>query len=86
VPNLTGCLRSGYDDFQQARLAHGKFQEMVRRGAFQLKVELKAGDMYLWRRFSIAKWEGEGDRGTEDGGWTDGAGAGYWRLVEGAVG
>lgn len=45
--NLTSSLLSPYDDFEKARLAHQKFQEIMRRDTHQLKMEFKAGDMYV---------------------------------------
>lgn len=52
-PNLTGALLSPYNKYGEARLAHQRFQEIMRRGAHQLKLVLKAGDLYIWDNFRL---------------------------------
>lgn len=52
-PNLTGALLAPYDDYKDARLAHQRFQEVMRRDAHQLKLVLKQGDLYIWNNFRL---------------------------------
>ncbi|MCJ1305449.1 hypothetical protein MMC08_008263 [Hypocenomyce scalaris] len=52
-PNLTGSLLSPYDEYKEARLAHQKFQEIIRRDTHQLKLILKPGDLYIWDNFRL---------------------------------
>lgn len=52
-PNLTGSLLAPYDDYKEARLAHGRFQEIVRRDTHQLKILFKPGDLYVWDNFRL---------------------------------
>lgn len=52
-PNLTGSLLAPYDDYKEARLAHQKFQEIMRRDTHQLKVVFKPGDLYVWDNFRL---------------------------------
>ena len=52
-PNLTGSLLSPYDEYKEARLAHHKFQEIIRRDTHQLKLILKPGDLYIWDNFRL---------------------------------
>ena len=52
-PNLTGALLSPYNDYKEARLAHQRFQEIMRRDTHQLKLVLKAGDLYIWDNFRL---------------------------------
>ena len=52
-PNLTGSLLSPYDEYQQARLAHQKFDEIMRRDTHQLKLIFKPGDLYIWDNFRL---------------------------------
>lgn len=52
-PNLTGSLLAPYDDYKDARLAHQKFQEIVRRDTHQVKVLFKPGDLYVWDNFRL---------------------------------
>lgn len=52
-PNLTGSLLSPYHEYKAARLAHQKFQEIVRRNTHQLKLILKPGDLYVWDNFRL---------------------------------
>ncbi|CAF9921090.1 MAG: hypothetical protein ALECFALPRED_001711 [Alectoria fallacina] len=52
-PNLTGSLLSPYDEYKEARLAHLKFQEILRRDTHQLKLVLKPGDLYVWDNFRL---------------------------------
>ena len=52
-PNLTGSLLSPYDEYMEARLAHQRFQEIMRRDTHQLKLVLKAGDLYIWDNFRL---------------------------------
>ena len=52
-PNLTGSLLVPYDDYKQARLAHQKFQEIIRRDTHQLKLLFKPGDYYIWDNFRL---------------------------------
>ncbi|CAF9912343.1 hypothetical protein IMSHALPRED_000289 [Imshaugia aleurites] len=51
--NLTGSLLSPYDEYKGARLAHQKFQEILRRNTHQLKMMLKPGDLYIWDNFRL---------------------------------
>ena len=46
-PNLTGSLLTSYNNYKEARLAHLKFQEILRRETHQLKLVLKPGDLYI---------------------------------------
>ncbi|KAI4151369.1 MAG: hypothetical protein L6R39_002054 [Caloplaca ligustica] len=50
-PNLTGSILAPYDDYQPARLAHVKFQEIMRRKTHQLKIPFNPGDLYIWDNF-----------------------------------
>ncbi len=52
-PNLTGSLLAPYDSYKEARLAHQKFQEILRRDTHQLKLVLKPGDLYVWDNFRL---------------------------------
>ena len=52
-PNLVGFLIAPYDEFKEARLAHQKFQEIMRRDTHQLKMVFKPGDMYIWDNFRL---------------------------------
>lgn len=52
-PNLTGALLALYNEYIEARLAHQRFQEIMRRDTHQLKLVLKAGDLYLWDNFRL---------------------------------
>lgn len=52
-PNLTGALLGPYDEYKEARLAHQRFQEIMRRDAHQLKLVFKAGDLYIWDNFRL---------------------------------
>ncbi|MCJ1399377.1 hypothetical protein MMC11_002579 [Xylographa trunciseda] len=52
-PHLTGSLLASFDTFGEARRAHQKFQEVMRRETHQLKVVLNPGDLYLWDNFRI---------------------------------
>ena len=52
-PNLTGYLLSTYDEYKATRLAHQKFQEIIRRETHQLKIILKPGDLYVWDNFRL---------------------------------
>lgn len=52
-PHLTGSLLTPFDTYPRARLAHQKFQEIMRRPTHQLTALLKPGDLYLWDNFRI---------------------------------
>ena len=52
-PNLTGALLAPYDDYKEARLAHQRFQEIMRREPHQLKLVIKPGDLYIWNNFRL---------------------------------
>lgn len=52
-PNLTGALLAPYGEYEGARLAHRRFQEVMRRDAHQLTLVLKPGDLYLWDNFRL---------------------------------
>jgi len=52
-PHLAGYLLSPYEDYERARRAHCKFQEIVRRDSHQVKVKLNPGDMYVWDNFRL---------------------------------
>ena len=52
-PNLTGALLGPYDEYKEARLAHQRFQEIMRRGTHQLKLVLGPGDLYIWDNFRL---------------------------------
>lgn len=52
-PNNIGFLIAPYDEFKDARLAHQKFQEIMRRDTHQLKIVFKPGDMYIWDNFRL---------------------------------
>ncbi|KAI4625081.1 uncharacterized protein J4E87_004927 [Alternaria ethzedia] len=52
-PNLTGYLCSPYADYKAHRLAHQKFEEIMRRPSHQLKIVLKPGDLYVWDNFRL---------------------------------
>lgn len=52
-PSLTGSLLAPYDSYKDARLAHQRFQEILRRDTHQLKLVLKPGDLYIWDNFRL---------------------------------
>ena len=52
-PNNIGFLTAPFDEFKEARLAHQKFQQIMRRDTHQLKLVLKPGDMYIWDNFRL---------------------------------
>ena len=52
-PNLTGALLAPYEEYKNARLAHQKLQEIIRRDSHQLKRELNPGDLYVWDNFRL---------------------------------
>ena len=52
-PNLTGSLLAPYDSYKEARLAHQKFQEILRRDTHQLKLVFQPGDLYIWDNFRL---------------------------------
>jgi trimethyllysine dioxygenase len=52
-PHLAGYLLSPYEEYDRARRAHCKFQEIIRRGSHQLTVNLCPGDMYVWDNFRL---------------------------------
>jgi len=52
-PNLIGSLLTPYDSYKDARLAHQKFQEILRRDTHQLKLVLEPGDLYVWDNFRL---------------------------------
>ena len=52
-PNLTGSLLAPYDKYHETRLAHRRFQEILRRDSQQLKTALRPGDMYVWDNFRL---------------------------------
>lgn len=52
-PNLTGALLAPYNEYKEARLAHQRFQEIMCRDTHQLKLVLKAGDLYIWNNFHL---------------------------------
>ncbi|KAI4283605.1 MAG: hypothetical protein L6R35_005109 [Caloplaca aegaea] len=52
-PNLTGSLLAPYDSYKEARLAHQRFQEILRRDTQQLKMQLNPGDLYIWDNFRL---------------------------------
>ncbi|OCL10858.1 Clavaminate synthase-like protein [Glonium stellatum] len=52
-PHLAGYLLSPYEDYEKARRAHCKFQEIMRRDSHQLKIKFNPGDMYVWDNFRL---------------------------------
>ncbi|KAI1310639.1 hypothetical protein F5Y03DRAFT_403026 [Xylaria venustula] len=50
-PHLAGSLVTPFDDFDMARQAYQKYQEILRRPTHQLKVLFKPGDLYIWDNF-----------------------------------
>lgn len=52
-PHLSGSLVTPFEDFCKAREAYQKFQEIIRRPNFQLKIIFKPGDLYIWNNFQI---------------------------------
>jgi trimethyllysine dioxygenase len=52
-PHLAGYLLSPYEEYERARRAHVKFQEIMRRDSHQLTVKLCPGDMYVWDNFRL---------------------------------
>ena len=52
-PHLAGYLLTPFEQYETARRAHRKFQEIMRRDSHQLKIDLKPGDMYVWDNFRI---------------------------------
>jgi len=51
--NLISSLLTPYDSYKEARLAHQKFQEILRRDTHQLKLVLEPGDLYVWDNFRL---------------------------------
>ncbi|KAI0968294.1 hypothetical protein F4678DRAFT_474788 [Xylaria arbuscula] len=49
--HLLGSLVTPFDDFDMARQAYQKYQEILRRPTHQLKVLFKPGDLYIWDNF-----------------------------------
>ena len=52
-PHLTGSLVTPFETFEVSRLAHQKFQEILRRDSHLLRVNLRPGDLYIWNNFTI---------------------------------
>jgi len=52
-PHLSGPLLTPFHEFHDARRAHEKFLEIVRRDTHQLNIILKPGDLYLWDNFRV---------------------------------
>ena len=52
-PNLTGSLLAPYDKYHEVRLAHQRFQEILRRDTHQLKIAFRPGDFYVWDNFRL---------------------------------
>ena len=52
-PHLTGSLVTPFESFHASRLAHRKFQEILRRDSHLLRVNLTPGDLYIWNNFTI---------------------------------
>lgn len=52
-PNLSSSLLAPYEDFQKARLAHVKMQEIIRRDSHQYKIAFEPGDLYIWNNFRL---------------------------------
>ena len=52
-PNLTGALLAPYDEYEPARQAHQRFQEILRRDSHQLTLVLWPGDLYIWNNFRL---------------------------------
>jgi trimethyllysine dioxygenase len=52
-PHLAGYLLNSYEDYEKARRAHCKFQEIVRRDSHQVKLKFNPGDMYIWDNFRL---------------------------------
>lgn len=52
-PNNIGFLIAPFDEFTEARRAHQKFQEIMRRDTHQLKMLFKPGDMYIWDNWRL---------------------------------
>jgi len=47
-PHLTGSLLAPFHKYHEARLAHQRFQEIMRRKTHMVTVLLKPGDLYIW--------------------------------------
>ena len=52
-PHLMGSLLSPHDEFPEARAAHRKFQEIMRRDTHEFRVFYKPGDLYMWDNFRV---------------------------------
>ncbi|KAK6530537.1 hypothetical protein TWF694_003878 [Orbilia ellipsospora] len=52
-PHLAGYLLTPYENYEKARRAHLKFQEIVRRDSHQLQIKFNPGDMYVWDNFRL---------------------------------
>jgi len=52
-PHLAGYLLTPFDDYERARRAHCKFQEIMRRDSHLVKFRLNPGDMYVWDNFRL---------------------------------
>jgi len=52
-PHLAGYLLTPYEQYERARRAHCKFQEIQRRDSHQLKIKFNPGDMYIWDNFRL---------------------------------
>jgi trimethyllysine dioxygenase len=52
-PHLTGYLLSPFEEFDRARRAHCKFQEIMCRDSHMLRLVFRPGDLYVWDNFRI---------------------------------
>jgi alpha-ketoglutarate-dependent taurine dioxygenase len=52
-PHLAGYLLSPFDEFDRARRAHRKFQEIMSRDSHMLRIMLRPGDLYVWDNFRV---------------------------------
>ncbi|MCJ1440057.1 MAG: hypothetical protein MMC23_000539 [Stictis urceolatum] len=52
-PNLDGNLLCPFEDYKEARLAQVRFPEILRRDEYQLKVQLRPEDYYIWDNFKV---------------------------------
>jgi len=52
-PHLTGYLLTPFGEFERAREAHCKFQEIMRRNTHMVRTLFRSGDLYLWNNFRL---------------------------------
>jgi alpha-ketoglutarate-dependent taurine dioxygenase len=52
-PHLAGYPLTPFEEYERARAAHVKFEEIMYQDSHMIRTELKPGDMYIWDNFRI---------------------------------